>query len=83
MLYHIVLIFYNPFGGFVCERGLSEITSAPVIAEIEENLTTETEIEEELEEEPEEEPDPDLSGEVILTIDEIKVDENNTRVEKD
>lgn len=75
----VVLIFYNPFGEFVCERGLSEITSAPVVAEAEEEITTEPEIEEELEEE--EEPELELSGNVVLTIDEIKIDENNTRVE--
>lgn len=84
----LVLVFYNPFGKYRCEKGLSEITSEPVAAEIEPEAT-EPEIEEEpvVEEEPEVETEPEpetgqeLSGEVVLTIDTIQLDENNTRVE--
>jgi len=83
----LVLVFYNPFGKYRCEKGLGEITSAPIVTEPEEEETTELEIEEEpeeepeVEEEPEPEPEEELSGNVVLTIDTIKLDENKTRVD--
>ena len=78
-----VLVYYSPFCDVKCEKGLSEITSTPVVSEPE--ISTEPEIEEEpvvegeFEHEPEHEPE--LSGEVTLTIDTIKLDVNKTRVE--
>jgi len=82
----LVLVFYNPFGAYRCEKGLSEITSTPVATEPEVEESTEPAVEEgtEIEEEPETEIEPEtekeLSGNVVLTIDKIELDENNTRV---
>ena len=87
----IVLIFYNPFGKYRCEKGLSEITSEPVVSESETNETSEPIIEEEPEEEasveeetgtePDAEPETELSGKITLEIGEITLIENNTKVE--
>jgi len=81
----IGLVLYNPFGKYRCEKGLSEITSLPVVDELEEETTEpevgeETEIDEEPETEIEPETEKELSGNVVLTIDKIELDENNTRV---
>jgi hypothetical protein len=80
----IVLLFYNPLGSFMCEGGTTELTSAPVVSDVEDE-TSEPDIEVEPEPTPEPEPEPDtepeLSGNVILSIDAIKLDVNKTRVE--
>ncbi len=81
----IVLVFYNPFASYKCEKGLSAITSAPVVVELEENETEpvieeEQDIEEEIDIEEESEPQSALSREVVLTIGQIELDENKTRV---
>jgi len=80
-----VLVFYNPFASFRCEKDISEITSAPVV----ETEEPEPEVEEEpvVEEEPEPEPEPEaeagqeLSGEATLIIDTIKLDADKKKVE--
>lgn len=76
----LVLVFYNPFGKYRCEKGLSEITSTPTAVsepEIEEEPVAETEPEPE----PNPEPGKELSGNVVLTIDNIELDANKTKVE--
>jgi len=80
----IGLLFYNPFGSFVCSKEVTEVTSTPVVSEPEpEVVEPEPEIEEEpvVETEPEPEPEPEMSGDATLTIDKIQLDLNNTRVE--
>jgi len=76
-----VLVYYSPFCDIKCEKGLSEITSEPAVADPEPEPEIETEPEPEPEPETEPDPEEELSGEVILTIDTIKLDENGTRVE--
>jgi hypothetical protein len=73
----IVLVFYNPFASYKCEKGLSTITSEPII-EIEEN-ETEPVIEEEPEPTPESETQ--LSGEAGLTIGDIGLNNDSKRIE--
>ncbi len=79
----LVLVFYNPFGNYLCEKGVSEITSVPVVDEPEEEETVDIEVEEEpvVELEPEPEPGEELSGEVVLTIGKIELNEDKTRVD--
>lgn len=85
----LLLVFYNPFCKTKCEKGVS---GASETAENEtDNISEEPVIEEEttVEEEPEEEetplPEPEteneLSGKITLGIGEIKIYENNTKVE--
>lgn len=71
-----VLVFYNPFGKYRCEKGLSEITSAPVVSEPEINETTEPIIEEE----PEPDSETQLSGGAGLTIGDIALN-NESRIQ--
>ncbi len=75
----LVLVVYNPFTTYRCEKGLSEITSAPVVTQEEDNETIEPVIEEELEPEPE--PETQLSGEVGLTIGNIGLNNDSKRIE--
>lgn len=88
----LVLVFYNPFGKYRCEKSLSEIKSEP-ISKIEENQTAKTELEKEPEpeepvveeepepwSEPEQEPAKELSGKITLEIANIELYENNTKV---
>jgi len=77
----LILVFYNPFSEVVCKKGLDEITSEPVVEEPEVEETTEPVVEEEPELEVEPEPEEELSGDIILTIDSIKLDANKTKVE--
>lgn len=80
----VVLFFYNPFGSLACNEETTGLTSAPVVSDVEEEIP---ELDVEVEPEPEviSEPDPDseseLSGEVTLSIDAIKLDVNKTKVE--
>ena len=73
----LVLLFYNPFGKYRCEKGLGEITSAPIVTEQEEEETTEPEVEEE----PEPGSETQLSGEAGLTIGDIGLNNDSKRIE--
>jgi len=76
----IVLVYYSPFCDVKCEKGLDEITSEPVVIDVEETDEPEAEVEEEpvVEEEPE--PEPDLSGTVSLTLGDVSLYNGSKRI---
>ncbi len=83
----LILLFYNPFASYKCEKGLNELTSEIVGDEPEDDVAEEPDIADEPEdvEEDDEDLEPEtevvLSGKVTLTIDDIELGANKTRVE--
>ncbi|MBU0628388.1 MAG: hypothetical protein KKC75_04305 [Nanoarchaeota archaeon] len=82
-----VLVFYNPFGKYTCEKGLSDIKTEPVVKT--ENtspgpVAVEAEPVVEIEIEPEPEPDqssgPAMSGKATIDIKDVSLDANKTKV---
>ena len=85
----LVLVFYNPFAEFRCEKNLSELTVEPVpeedvnepAVEVEEEPAADEPAVETEEPAPEPETEVELSGEAGLEIGEVELNVNKTRIE--
>ena len=88
----LMLVFYNPFGKYRCEKGLSDIKSEPVAADTDKSsgdepvVETEPEPAAEKKDEPVVETEPEdtgpiLSGQVTIDLQEVLLDANKTKVE--